>query len=106
MKYNSVTYNYDKKNNRYRFFYEAEYFENGHHIQIGNLFDVYIVNNHYVVMKCIGGMIIEMLAKRYNQVNNKSEKSNDFVVGKLEAKEKHLEDMRTIAMKMIDHNVK
>ena len=55
MKYNSVTYNYDKKNNRYRFFYEAEYFENGHYIQSGNLFlfDVYIVNNHYVVMKCI-----------------------------------------------------
>lgn len=50
-------------------------------------------------------MIIELIAKKYNQANNKSEKSNDFVVGKLEATEKHLEDMRTIAMKMIDHNV-
>lgn len=53
----------------------------------------------------LGGMIIELIAKKYNQANNKSEKSNDFVVGKLEATEKHLEDMRTIAMKMIDHNV-
>lgn len=53
MKYNSVSYNFDKKNNRYRFYYESEHFENGHHIQSGNLFDVYIVSNHYVVMKYI-----------------------------------------------------
>lgn len=53
MKYNYVTYNFDKKNDRYRFYYESEYFENGHHIQSGNLFDVYMVNSHYVVMKYI-----------------------------------------------------
>lgn len=53
----------------------------------------------------LGGMIIELLAKKYNSANNKSEKSNDFVLGKLEATEKHLEDMRSIAMKMIDINV-
>lgn len=53
MKYNAVTYNFDKKNGRYRFYYESEYFENGHHIQSGNLFDVYMVNSHYVVMKYI-----------------------------------------------------
>lgn len=54
----------------------------------------------------LGGMIIELLAKKYNSANSKSEKGNDFAIGKLEATEKHLEDMRTIAMKMIDHNVK
>lgn len=27
MSYNSVTYNFDKKNGRYRFYYESEYIE-------------------------------------------------------------------------------
>ncbi len=54
MKYNSVTYRFDKKNQRYRFFYESEYFESGntgHYIQSGNFFDVYKVNNHFVAIK-------------------------------------------------------
>lgn len=54
----------------------------------------------------LGGMIIELLAKKYNSANSKSEKGNDFVVGKLEATEKHLSDMRDIAMRLIDHNIK
>lgn len=51
MRYNSVTYKFDKKNKRYRFFYEAEYFENGHHIQSGNFFDVYELNDHFVAIR-------------------------------------------------------
>lgn len=53
MIYKKITYRHDKKNRRYRFFYEAEYFDQntGHHICGGNLFDVYLVNNHFVVIK-------------------------------------------------------
>lgn len=54
MEYNKITYYFDKKGNRYRFFYEAEYFEsgnNGHHVCGGNYFDVYSVNNHFVAIK-------------------------------------------------------
>lgn len=54
MKFNRITYRYDKKNKRYRFFYDAEYFESGnsgHHICSGNYFDVYSINKHLVAIK-------------------------------------------------------
>lgn len=54
MKYTRITYKHDKKNNRYRFFYEAEYFEHGntgHHVCSGNYFDVYHVTGHAVAIK-------------------------------------------------------
>lgn len=53
MNYKRVTYKYDKKNKRYRFFYEAEYYDHNKalHVCGGNFIDIYLVNNYFVAIR-------------------------------------------------------
>ena len=57
MKYNKITYYFDSKNKRYRFFFEGERIdEMGTWNSSGNYGDLYLITNHYVFIKIMGGI--------------------------------------------------